>query len=105
MTAYKSQSDHDLQNEVRLLEKRVKDIQGQHLKLNMTRGKPNPDQLSLSSKLANCLDSDDFRSEDGTDCRNYGGLEGLMEIRRLFADLLKTKPDQVLVLGPSSLTI
>ena len=47
MTAYKSQSDHDLQNEVRLLEKRVKDIQGQHLKLNMTRGKPNPDQLSL----------------------------------------------------------
>ncbi|MDD3930884.1 MAG: aminotransferase [Clostridiaceae bacterium] len=105
MTAYKSQSDHDLQNEVRLLEKRVKDIQGQHLKLNMTRGKPNPDQLSLSSKLANCLDSDDFRSEDGTDCRNYGGLEGLMEIRRLFADLLKTKPDKVLVLGPSSLTI
>ena len=55
------------------------DLMGRGLKLDLTRGKPAADQLDLSNELLGLPGQDDFRAADGTDCRNYGGLDGLPE--------------------------
>lgn len=75
------------------------------LKLNMTRGKPCPEQLDLCNGLLTVLSEDDYLTADGTDCRNYGGLDGIYEARVLFADMLDTKPEHVMVIGNSSLNL
>ena len=74
-----------------------------NLKLDMSRGKPAPEQLDLSAELLGALD--DFRAADGTDARNYGGLLGLPEARALFGSLLELDPSQVVVDGNSSLAL
>ncbi len=75
------------------------------LKLNMTRGKPCAQQLDLSNGLMTALSAQDYLADDGTDCRNYGGLDGIREARQLFADLLDTRPEHVMVAGNSSLNL
>ena len=76
------------------------------LKLNMARGKPSSEQLDLSEGMLTLFRSlSDFISEEGTDCRNYGGLEGIIEARRLMAVLLDDEPENVIVGGNSSLTL
>lgn len=80
--------------------------QAQGLQLNMARGKPGREQLDLSTPLLTCVASAEACiSEDGTDCRNYGGLDGLPGMKRLFADLLEVKPENVIVGGNSSLNL
>ena len=63
------------------------DLQGKKLGLDLTRGKPSPEQLDLSNDLLS-LPGANFRDGDGTDTRNYGGLHGLPELRAIFGDLL-----------------
>ena len=78
----------------------------QNLALNMARGKPGADQLDLSMPMLSTLTSpEDCFAEDGTDCRNYGVLEGLPEARRLMAAMLDDEADNVIVGGNSSLTM
>ena len=72
------------------------------LGLDMTRGKPCAEQLDLSLGM---LERRDYRAADGTDCRNYGVLEGLPEARRLFAEILEVEPVEVIVGGNSSLAL
>ncbi len=74
------------------------------LKLDLTRGKPSPEQLALSDDMETVLDGA-FRADDGTDVRNYGGLDGLPEARRLGAQLLGVDPSEVLAGGNASLTL
>ncbi|HAL73969.1 MAG TPA: aminotransferase [Clostridiales bacterium] len=95
------QSDRELQ----ALTERYQAFSEQKLKLNMTRGKPCPEQLALSAGLMTCLGEQDFKASDGTDCRNYGGLDGLPEARSLFAELLNTNIGHISVQGNSSLNI
>ncbi|HEY9036351.1 MAG TPA: aminotransferase class I/II-fold pyridoxal phosphate-dependent enzyme [Pseudomonadales bacterium] len=78
--------------------------QARKLNLDMTRGKPNAQQLALSNALDGIL-ADNFKAADGSDLRNYGGLEGLPEARALFAPMLQVQPDEVLIGGNSSLTL
>ena len=73
-------------------------IKEQGLSLDLTRGKPSAEQLSLSNTLDGILNGD-YRSEDGTDVRNYGGLEGLPEARALFAQILGTPSEETFVGG------
>lgn len=75
------------------------------LKLDMTRGKPGSDQLDLAKDMAVCLGPSDIKSADGTDIRNYGGLDGLPETKSLFGEILGAKPEQVIVSGNSSLQL
>ncbi len=75
------------------------------LSLDMSRGKPCAEQLDLSNGLFDCVSADDFRAADGTDCRNYGGIEGLPEARVLFGALLGARPEQTIVGGNSSLAM
>jgi DNA-binding transcriptional MocR family regulator len=76
----------------------------QGLNLDITRGKPSSAQLSLSDALDGILGTD-YRAADGTDTRNYGGLDGLPEAKRLGGALLGMPPEQVLVGGNSSLSL
>ena len=75
------------------------------LALNLTRGKPASAQLDLSSALLALPGLDDYSAADGTDCRNYGGLQGLPEARRLFSGLMGAPADQVVVANNSSLAL
>ena len=87
---------------VGVLESRMKAFRQHSLNLDLTRGKPSPEQLALSDSLDGILDGD-YRLENGTDARNYGGLRGIPEARRLGAQLLETDSDNVIVCGNSSL--
>jgi DNA-binding transcriptional MocR family regulator len=71
----------------------------------MTRGVPSKEQLDLSRGLLTCLGDDDYLSENGADCRSYGILDGLPEIRRIFADILDLTPGEVIVGNNSSLAL
>ena len=84
---------------------RYEELRARKLALDMTRGKPCAAQLDLSNGLTTCLGAEDYRAADGTDCRNYGGLEGVAEARKLFADFLEVRPQDVLVGGNSSLAL
>lgn len=75
------------------------------LKLDMTRGKPGNDQLDLANEMASSLPVGDIKASDGTDIRNYGGLDGLPEMKALFAQILGAKAEQVIVSGNSSLQL
>jgi aspartate/methionine/tyrosine aminotransferase len=75
------------------------------LELDMTRGKPAPDQLDLANEMLAFPGNRDFLSEAGEDTRNYGNLQGLMEARTLFAPMLGVPPAQVVVADNSSLAV
>ena len=75
------------------------------LKLDLTRGKPSPAQLDLSSELLALPGPSDFVAEGDTDCRNYGVLQGLPEARRLFSGMMGAAPEQVVVANNSSLAL
>ncbi|WP_072802836.1 aminotransferase class I/II-fold pyridoxal phosphate-dependent enzyme [Rhodococcoides yunnanense] len=62
-------------------------LKSENLTLDLTRGKPSPEQLDLAAGLLT-LPGEDFRDGNGTDCRNYGGLAGLPELRAIFGELL-----------------
>src|SRR5690625_6522394 len=81
-----------------------KTIVAQNLSLDLTRGKPSPEQLSLSDALDGILKGN-YQAEDGTDSRNYGGLDGLPEGKRLGADIMGVDPDSILVGGNSSMKL
>ena len=87
------------------LAERYEAFQAMKLKLDMTRGKPATEQLDLADGLFEAVKSDDFKALDGTDTRNYGGLEGLPEARALFAEFFGVKPSEVLIGGNSSLQL
>lgn len=75
------------------------------LKLDLTRGKPAPDQLDLSEPMLALPGVGDHVSPDGTDCRNYGGITGLPGIREIFGELLGTGPDRIVAQNNASLQI
>ena len=71
------------------------------LALDLSRGKPSPEQLDLSTELNEPLAS--LIAEDGTDARNYGALRGIPEARALGGELMNVTADRVLAAGNSSL--
>jgi DNA-binding transcriptional MocR family regulator len=81
------------------------DFRAKGLKLNLTRGKPSSAQLDLSAELLALPGPFDHTADGGTDCRNYGGLQGLAEARRLFSGILGAAPEQVIVANNSSLSL
>ncbi|MGE5558813.1 MAG: aminotransferase class I/II-fold pyridoxal phosphate-dependent enzyme [Bacillota bacterium] len=74
-----------------------------NLKLNLQRGIPCPEQLELAAELMECLPRHDYKAADGTDCRNYGKVDGLPEAKELFARCLNVLPGEIIVGGNSSL--
>jgi DNA-binding transcriptional MocR family regulator len=75
------------------------------LKLDLTRGKPSPAQLDLSAALLSLPGEKDYLAEGAVDCRNYGGLQGLVEVRRLFSGIMGAPAEQVVAANNSSLAL
>jgi DNA-binding transcriptional MocR family regulator len=96
-------SDDELARYLQDQQKAYEELRAAGLRLDLTRGKPAADQLDLSDALLRLPTS--TRDRSGTDVRNYGGLEGIGELREIFAELLGTSPSQVIVGGNSSLSM
>lgn len=79
-------------------------FRAQNLTLDLTRGKPSSEQLSLSDELDGILKGN-YQTENGTDCRNYGIVDGIPEIKRLGADMMGLANNEVLAGGNASLTL
>ena len=83
---------------------RYHELQRIGLKLDLTRGKPSPEQLALADGIDYAL-REDYLLPDGTDVRNYGGLDGILEARQLGAALLGVRDNEILAGGNASLTL
>lgn len=101
MKPFTKMNENELLDLKKVLDQSYQDFKSQNLKLDMSRGKPCKEQLDLSMSI---LDMKDY-SVDGIDCRNYGGLEGLPSLRKLFAQLLEVNENNVIIGGTSSLTL
>lgn len=97
-------SEAELKELLNTLYEQYEQLAERKLGLDLTRGKPGAEQVALSNALDGILDGD-FKAADGTDVRNYGGLDGLAEARELFGALLGVTPEETLVGGNSSLTL
>ncbi len=75
-----------------------------NLALNLARGKPEAGQVALSDAMLHTLDDGNFIC-DGADVRNYGELAGLPSCRKLFAELLCCRPEEVMIGGNASLNL
>ncbi|MBW2705753.1 MAG: aminotransferase class I/II-fold pyridoxal phosphate-dependent enzyme, partial [Deltaproteobacteria bacterium] len=64
-----------------------------------------PQQLDLAMGLFDCVDDGHYDAENGSDCRNYGGLDGLAEAKALFAELMEVETDEIIIGGNSSLNM
>ncbi len=88
------------------LKAKYKEYQAKDLKLNMARGKPCVEQLNLSMGMMDVLSaSSDLTCDDGTDCRNYGVLDGIHEAKVLLADMMEVGIDNIIIYGNSSLNV
>ncbi|MBP3857025.1 MAG: aminotransferase class I/II-fold pyridoxal phosphate-dependent enzyme [Ruminiclostridium sp.] len=101
---YKDLSMEQLQQLLKELQKEHENYKAQGLKLNMARGKPAPAQLKLSEEMLKD-DLGDCLAADGTDCRNYGVLDGIPEAKELLRPMLGVGMDEIIVGGNSSLQL
>ena len=92
----KTKTAEDLSARADGLKQAYDGLRGRNLSIDMTRGKPSPEQLDLSDGLLSAVSADDYRGEDGTDYRNYGILAGIPEARRLFAEYMEVTPDEII---------
>ena len=106
MKPYAEMTKEELQELRKQLSTKYREYQGKDLRLDMSRGKPSVDQLDLSMGMMDVLSSDDdLTCEDGTDCRNYGVLDGIKEAKELLGDMMEVHPDQIIIYGNSSLNV
>ena len=105
MAAYASMSREELSTLREKLNAEYENFKAQGLKLDMSRGKPGADQLDISNDLLTTVTSIEESKINGTDTRNYGGLDGLPEMKKIFADMLGVDTTEVIVGGNSSLNM
>ncbi len=81
-------------------------VVAQKFDLDLSRGKPNMEQLSMITGMLDCISTaEDCWSDGGFDCRNYGVLDGIPEAKKLFSDLLGIAETNIFVAGNSSLNL
>ncbi len=102
---YSQTSKDELLAEKTALEAKYNDYKAQGLSLNMARGKPGAEQLAISKPMLDVVNSATNCTVDGIDCLNYGTLDGIPSVKKMFADVLGVTPDEVFVGGNSSLNL
>ena len=106
MKSYQEMTKEELLQEKTALEAEYAKIKEMELSLDMSRGKPSSEQLDLCMDMLDVINSKTvLKSENGTDLRNYGILDGIPEAKRLIAEMVDCKPENVIVYGNSSLNI
>ncbi|GHD17840.1 aminotransferase [Halioglobus japonicus] len=97
-------SADQLRAQLDTLEAQYRALAERQLSLDLTRGKPGTEQVSLSDALDGILEGD-YRASNGTDVRNYGGLDGLPEAKALFSKVMGVPESDIVIGGNSSLTL
>ncbi len=106
MKAYEQMSKEELFEEKKRLLEEYKGYENAGLQLNMARGKPESAQLDLSMPMMDMINEEmGYRASDGTDCRNYGELDGIPEAKQFMAEIMECRPDQIIVFGNGSLNV
>ncbi|MFD2616387.1 aminotransferase class I/II-fold pyridoxal phosphate-dependent enzyme [Terrilactibacillus laevilacticus] len=106
MTDFNTLSVVELNELKAKLQEKYEEYKSKKLSLNMARGKPCPEQLDLSMGMLDTIRSDSsLISKEGIDCRNYGGIDGLVEAKELLAPLLEVSTDEIIIGGNSSLNM
>ena len=106
MKPYAEMTLEELNAEYNDLKGQYKKIQALGMSLNMSRGIPCQEQLDLSMEMMDVLDSySDLTCDDGTDCRTYGQLTGILEARELLGDMMENNPKDIIIYGNSSLNV
>lgn len=103
---YLQMSRAELEGEKAALAEEYAKIKAKGLSLDLSRGKPGREQLDIMTDMLTCVSTaEDCFSENGTDCRNYGVLDGLPEAKKLFSELLGIPQKYIIVGGNSSLNL
>ncbi|QYH18932.1 aminotransferase class I/II-fold pyridoxal phosphate-dependent enzyme [Corynebacterium aquatimens] len=84
---------------------RYEELKAKNLNLDLTRGKPSSEQLDFSDDLLALPGKDNYRTKAGVDVRNYGGLDGIADIREIWAEVLGVPVDNLIAGDSSSLNI
>ena len=105
MNSYLNMTREQLQHEIDTLMPEYEKVKACSLKLDMSRGKPDPTQLNLSMDMLAQNPSDLIYSRKGTDVRNYGELAGVDEAKELFGEILGVPMQNVIMGGQSSLCL
>jgi len=106
MPSYESMDKQNLLQLKKELDAKFEAFKAKGLKLDMSRGKPGADQLDLSMKMMDVLDSTaNLKCAEGVDCRNYGILDGISEAKQLLGDMIEVPPENIIIYGNSSLNI
>ena len=87
------------------LEARLENFRALDFQLNMARGQPSPEQLDLARSILALPNQDQYHSKDGIDCRNYGGIDGLPEMKQLFGGILDCPQKNIIISNNSSLSM
>ena len=105
MTAYSKLTEAERKAEYAALQTEFEALKAQGLSLNMARGKPGKAQLDMVSDIFDLMNRPEDYVTDGIDVRNYGEVTGIPAAKRLFAEILNCRPQQVLVGGNASLQL
>ena len=105
MNSYLNMTKEQLQAEIDTLMPEYEKVKVCGLKLDMSRGKPDPTQLNLSMDMLAQNPYDLIYSRKGTDVRNYGELAGVDEAKELFGEILGVPMQNVIMGGQSSLCL
>ncbi|WP_302625117.1 aminotransferase class I/II-fold pyridoxal phosphate-dependent enzyme [uncultured Eubacterium sp.] len=106
MAGYNTLSKEELNEELNNLKAEYAKICETEINLDMSRGKPGPDQLELTMGMFDILNSSsELIASNGLDCRNYGLLDGIPEAKKMMADIMEVSPENVIVYGNASLNI
>ena len=106
MRAYTEMDKEELRSELATLKMEFETYERMDLHLDMSRGKPCREQLDLSMGMMDVLNSEvNLSCDDGTDCRNYGVLDGIYEAKQLIGDMMENNPDNIIIYGNSSLNV
>ncbi len=105
MAAYSEMSREQLIETEAKLKREYEEFKVRNLKLDMSRGKPGSEQLELSLDMLTVLNTKEQCLVNGVDCRNYGILDGISQMKQIFSDLLECEEDDIMVGGNSSLNM
>ena len=105
MKKYTDMTAQELREELKTVEAKYEELKAKKLSLNMARGKPGKEQLDLTNEMMDVLQSGSDYQCDGIDVRNYGNLDGLPSCKKLFAEILGVKPENIFVGGSASLQL
>jgi aspartate/methionine/tyrosine aminotransferase len=105
MTDFTKLSKPELEELKQDLQAQYREFKSRSLNLDITRGKPCTEQLDLALDMLDCVNSQNYLTAEGTDSRNYGGLDGIPAAKKLFAEYLEVQPDELIIGGNSSLNL